>query len=105
MVTGKACTQELLTDPLRGTLRFDLDSPERVWLVEANGLPKHLLWPLGFRLVSEPVPLVVAPGGASWRDGSPIEFPSVNRQTAIGTPEKPLTVFGWIGGDFCYTSM
>lgn len=103
-MTGKSCPQDLLYDPLKGNLRIDLETPERVWLVQPDGTKKMILWPTGFRLVTEPIPHVLAPGGMSWFDGSPIVFESVNRQTAIGTAEEPFTVHGWIGGRYCYTT-
>ena len=98
------CATVLIRDPLRGRIAIDLSSADRVALVLPDGSLMRLRWPVGFRLVANPFPRVVAPeGDASWGDGDQIEFPSIARGPAVAAAaEGSVTVRGWIGGRYCY---
>ncbi len=102
--TGAACTHIGIADPFTGTIQIDMGSAHRVLLIQPGSRPTLIRWPTGFRLAADPVPRVIAPVGAgSWRNGASIKFESISRASAVGTPEKPFTVYGWIA-DECYTS-
>jgi hypothetical protein len=95
----------LVTRPLSGELRIDLDEAFPVWLVRPDGTALPILWPKGFGLMHTPVPRVVDEfGSISLSDGSPIEFRSIPDGTATGTPDAPFSVYGDIGNE-CYTSI
>ena len=102
-VTGGACTHELLSDPLNGTIRIDMAANEPVSFTLEGGEPFSIRWPSGFRLVAEPEPQIIDEvGGLSFADGSQVEFASIARTVALASPARPFTVWGWIG-DECYT--